>query len=75
MRMELSDFYATPIFVPELKRCFSGGRGHTSTTLIVHRNTARTVTPPHFPFVALSAASVGDLSMVPSSSSRPAIAP
>jgi hypothetical protein len=44
-------------------------------TLIVHRPTAHSVTPPYVPLVAPSVASMGDLALVSSSSPRMVIVP
>jgi hypothetical protein len=75
MRMELSAVYLAPVSIPEFKRWSLGGRSHTLTTLIVHRPVVRLVTSPHSPLVAPVAVSIGDLAMVPSSSSQLAAAP
>jgi hypothetical protein len=69
--MELSIIYVasiSPASIPKLKR-------YTSTTLIIHQAAASPLTPSHFPMAAPSAASVGDLAMVPSSYLWPAGTP
>jgi hypothetical protein len=52
-----------------------GGSCPTLTTPIVRQPATCSGTSPHFPLVAPSAASVGDLAMVPSSSPWPAALP
>jgi hypothetical protein len=46
----------------------------TSVVLIVHHSMVRSVTPPHPSLVALSATSMGDLTMAPLSSLRLTVA-
>jgi hypothetical protein len=63
----------SPIFVPELKRSFLGGKSRTSITPIVHRSAAPPMTPLHPTLMEPLVISVGDPIKVPLTSSWPAV--
>jgi hypothetical protein len=64
---------ASPIFVPELKGEFLGGRSHSSATMIIHQSAMGPVTPPDPTLAVPLAVSTDHHINVPLSSLRPAV--
>jgi hypothetical protein len=64
---------ASPIFVPELKGEFLGGRSHSSATMIIHQSAMGPVTPPDPTLAVPLAVSTDHHINVPLSSLRLAV--